>query len=175
MKQIANLSWFVPARWGICLALFSLILLMQAVPTPAAASVTEISPEEIIAATNNVRDVYQRHPLSNHPALQLAAVNKALQMSENSEFAHHLSGDTSIWSAVEQSGYQYRSLGENLAVHFTQADSVVDAWMNSPAHKQNLLSENYDDIGVGVAAGTWQGYRGYFIVQLFGTPIERST
>ena len=47
--------------------------------------------------------------------------------------------------------------GENLAYGFTSADAAVNAWMNSPAHKQNILTPNFVSCGIGVynANGTW--------------------
>jgi hypothetical protein len=47
---------------------------------------------------------------------------------------------------------------------------VVEAWMNSPAHRENIVSGKYTEIGVGTAKGTYDGYETVYVVQLFGTP-----
>ncbi len=47
--------------------------------------------------------------------------------------------------------------GENLAYGYSSPDAAVTAWMNSPAHKQNILTPNFVSCGIGVynANGTW--------------------
>ena len=59
-------------------------------------------------------------------------------------------------------------MGENVAAYFTSADSVMDAWMNSTGHRNNILSKNYKSIGVSVfAAKTESGQYEYYYAQLF--------
>ena len=55
-------------------------------------------------------------------------------------------GSTSPWDFIHQSGYNYIFAGENLAKGFTDANSVVAAWMNSPSHRENILSNKYKDV-----------------------------
>lgn len=64
----------------------------------------------------------------------------------------------------------YAHAGENLAVHFTDSSEVVDAWMDSPSHRANIVNAQYAEIGVGTARGTFEGFETVFVVQLFGTP-----
>ena len=47
--------------------------------------------------------------------------------------------------------------GENLAYGFSSPESAVNAWMNSPAHKANIMTPNFVSCGIGVynAGGTW--------------------
>ena len=54
-------------------------------------------------------------------------------------------------------GYDYAWFGENIAYGFTSAQAVVNAWMNSPEHKANLLSKHVKHIAVGAArsGSTW--------------------
>jgi hypothetical protein len=63
--------------------------------------------------------------------------------------------------------------GENLAVDFEEAENVEDAWMNSPGHRANILNKEYEDIGIGIAQGTFQGHNSIFVVQMFGTKAEQ--
>jgi hypothetical protein len=62
--------------------------------------------------------------------------------------------------------------GENLAIHFTDSGDVVQAWMDSPTHRANIMNGNYTEIGVGTAEGTYEGFDTVYVVQLFGTPAR---
>ncbi|MDP1710228.1 MAG: CAP domain-containing protein, partial [bacterium] len=59
--------------------------------------------------------------------------------------------------------------GENLARDFCSAGATVDAWMNSPTHRENMLSENYKEIGIGVLEGNLAGADTTLVVQFFGS------
>ena len=65
-------------------------------------------------------------------------------------------------------GYKYRYAGENLARDFSNASSAMDAWMNSPTHKENILNPKYKEIGIGVVEGDLAGTDTTIIVQFFG-------
>jgi hypothetical protein len=47
---------------------------------------------------------------------------------------------------------------------------VVEAWMKSPTHRENIVNGKYTEIGVGTAKGTCEGYDTVYVVQLFGAP-----
>ena len=74
------------------------------------------------------------------------------------------------WFWFAEANYQFSYAGENLAVFFGDSEDVVDAWLNSPSHRANLLNQQFTEIGIAVAEGTYQGQETTFIVQLFGTP-----
>jgi hypothetical protein len=86
-------------------------------------------------------------------------------------WAHVSPIGTQPWFFITESGYQYRYAGENLARDFSDPDSVVKAWMNSPSHKDNLLSDKYHDIGVAVVDGKLGGQETTLVVQMFGTKL----
>lgn len=52
------------------------------------------------------------------------------------------------WTALMPSGYTH--VGENLAIGYERAESVVAAWLNSPTHKANIMNGEYVSIGIGV-------------------------
>jgi Cysteine-rich secretory protein family len=91
-------------------------------------------------------------------------------MAKNEYFSHYAPDGTSPWYWFDQSGYKYVHAGENLAIHFTDSSEVVDAWMDSPTHRANIVNGNFTEIGVGTAKGTYQGYDTVYVVQLFGAP-----
>jgi hypothetical protein len=54
--------------------------------------------------------------------------------------------------------------GENIAYGYTDSEAVMAGWMNSPGHRQNILTPNYESIGIGVVCDNGT----YFWVQCFG-------
>jgi hypothetical protein len=42
--------------------------------------------------------------------------------------------------------------------------------MASPSHRANIIAEKYDEIGVGIATGEFEGVSATFVVEMFGTP-----
>jgi uncharacterized protein YkwD len=72
-------------------------------------------------------------------------------------------------------GFNWSSVGENIATGFRTPAAVVRAWMGSPGHCRNILTPTFLDLGVGVSkrgvpgaggAGTW--------TQDFGLPMSAS-
>ena len=56
---------------------------------------------------------------------------------------------------MKQLGISYRSAGENIAMGYATAQSVVNAWMVSESHRNNILSGNYTTMGIGYVDGYW--------------------
>src|SRR3989344_2929042 len=129
-----------------------------------------ILPAVVVDLTNEERADEAAVPLHRNSLLDEAARLKAEHMAKNSYFAHHSPDGVSPWYWFEKVGYTYAHAGENLAIHFTDSSAVVDAWMKSPSHRANIVNNNYTEIGVGTAKGTFDGFSTVFVVQLFGTP-----
>ena len=63
---------------------------------------------------------------------------------------------------------------ENLAIGFESNKDVMKAWMDSPSHKENILNEKYNEIGLIVMQGDINGKLETIIVQIFGSqPVLR--
>ncbi len=129
-----------------------------------------VLPAVVVDLTNSERGGYAAAPLRRNSSLDAAAQAKAEHMVKQGYFAHFAPDGTSPWYFFEGVGYQYAHAGENLAIHFTDSAELVGAWMDSPAHKENIVNANYTEIGVGTAKGKFDGYDTVFVVQLFGTP-----
>jgi len=129
----------------------------------------QISPSEVIRLTNEKRAQSGLSPLVENPVLSRAALAKGADMLNNDYWAHVSPEGTQPWSFFVSAGYGYRFAGENLARDFSNASSAVDAWMASPTHKDNIMSANYKEIGIGVIEGDLLGTDTTIIVQFFGT------
>lgn len=130
-----------------------------------------LSASEIIRITNDYREVSGLSILSRSAILDQAATKKLQDMFDR-EYFDHISPDGKGPGAVASSvGYSYVVVGENLAMGTFESDlKLVNAWMASPGHKENIMNTRYTEIGVAVGHGTYNGERVWIAVQEFGKP-----
>jgi len=153
-----------------------LIAIKIAVPFygPQLATVLEqINPFDsraIITETNKVRAAQGLQPVVPNYRLDLAADDKLSDMIKNGYFAHISPQGVDPWFWMTKDGYKYSYAGENLALGFVSPEKTVDAWMNSPSHKENLMNGKYTEIGVAVGKANIDGINGILVVQMFGSP-----
>lgn len=126
------------------------------------------SASEIVSFTNAKRAESDLAELVENPKLAAAAHAKARDMFEVDYWAHNSPKGKTPWTFITIQDYKYVFAGENLARDFSDASSVVNAWMNSPSHKSNLLDKNFKEIGVAVESGKLGGREGILVVQMFG-------
>ena len=109
-------------------------------------------------------------PLSLNGRLTLAAQAKAADMIANNYWDHFRPSDRKApWDFIDESGYGYRVAGENLARGFRTEAGITDAWMQSPAHRANMLSAKYREVGFATAYGRdANGDRVLLSVEMFG-------
>lgn len=137
--------------------------------------ISTVLPAVVVDLTNNERSGAALSSLQRNTTLDEAARLKAQHMAENEYFAHHSPDGVSPWYWFAVTDYSFVHAGENLAIHFTDSGEVVDAWMDSPTHRANIMNGSYTEIGVGTAEGTYDGFNTVYVVQLFGTPAAQPT
>ena len=107
------------------------------------------------------------------PALTLSdkltniAYTKAKDMADKNYFSHQSPTYGSPFDMLKQFGVSYSYAGENIAAGQKSAEEVMNSWMNSSGHRQNILNKNYTQLGVGFYRG---GQYGTEWVQLFIKP-----
>ncbi|MGZ8377765.1 MAG: CAP domain-containing protein [Gemmatirosa sp.] len=109
-----------------------------------------------------------------HPRLVDAARAHSADMLAKGYFSHTGKTGESFSARVTRFGYTgWRALAENIAWgsgSYGSAQSIFTGWMNSSGHRANIVNGNLREIGIGVAAGTFQGYSGARIYTAdFGT------
>lgn len=129
---------------------------------------SSINPQELLALTNQKRQDRGLAPLILDSQLSQAAVGKAGNMLANNYWAHIGPDGTTPWVFIKGSGYEYTFAGENLARGFTTSGDVINAWMDSPTHRDNMLSPNYSDIGFAIVSGNLTGEETVLVVEMFG-------
>lgn len=130
---------------------------------------TNVSVLDLLNETNNRRVENGLSPLALNEKLSKAAEDKAHHMFEYNYWAHTAPGGYTPWVFILGENYEYTVAGENLAKNFDNSTGVVDAWMRSPSHKENLLKSDYSDIGFAIVDGVLQGEETTLVVQMFGT------
>jgi len=104
---------------------------------------------QVIALVNEIRAQHGLSPLTENWQLSRVARYKSQDMANNNYFSHISPTYGSPFQMMKQFGITYRSAGENIAQGYSTAQAVVNAWMNSPGHRANILNSSYTQIGVG--------------------------
>jgi hypothetical protein len=128
-----------------------------------------ITADELLVITNQKRQENGLPPLSMDSSLAQAAQRKADDMFTKNYWAHIAPDGTTPWYFIRSSGYEYVYAGENLARGYTASSDVINAWMASPSHKENMLSSNYKDVGFAIKDGTLTGDDTVLVVEEFGS------
>ena len=147
--------------------------LQRGEPGDIKGSTTDLSEDLIVSWSNLARIEKGLEPLAINQMLSQAAFNKAVNMVDLGVFAHsYQDGEELItpWEFFDEVGYKYAHAGENLAKNYTSSQDLVVSWLDSPTHRDNILSENYAEIGVAVVEGEFEGRPVSLVVQFLGTP-----
>lgn len=105
---------------------------------------------QVLQLVNAERAKSGLNPLTLNEKLDVAADRYSERMALGDFFSHSDPYDgSSIGTRVAQTGYRYTSVGENLAYGQTTPEAVVQAWMNSPGHRKNILNPKYTHMGLG--------------------------
>jgi len=105
-----------------------------------------------------------KQALWRHEGLNIVARNHSEDMAENGCWSHD-SCDGTDWDDRIMEYYDTYYVGENIAAGQQTPMDVVDAWLHSSGHRENIFTGGYQEIGVGVAHG---GYYGIYWTQDFG-------
>lgn len=155
------------------LALFMMpaILIIQAVSLPLAGYA--MGSNELLTLVNQQRAAAGVAPLTSNPRLVSAAHSKSVDMITKDYWSHNAPDGSEPWHFFQENGYSFKYAGENLAKNFQDAAGVVSGWMNSPSHRQNLLSPNFTEIGLTAEPGVLQGEQTTLVVAHFGTQKDQ--
>ncbi len=148
------------------------ILITTTFPSASVFS-SSITTGNIISLTNATREALHLPLLTANGLLNQAAQIKAADMLQKQYFAHRSPNGQTALDLIKGQGYQALYAGENLAVHFLTAEEVNSGWMLSPSHRANIVNPRYDEIGVGIANGDFEGEPTQFVVQFFGKKIDQ--
>lgn len=123
--------------------------------------------QEVIRLVNIERANRGLKPLAHNWELSRVARFKSMDMRDRAYFSHQSPTYGSPFEMIRNFGLSYTAAGENIAAGQRTAAAVVEAWMNSQGHRENILNATYTQIGVGYASG---GSMGHYWTQMFIRP-----
>lgn len=131
-----------------------------------------VLPSVLTSLTNKEREDNKLSLVTENPLLVEAAKLKAEDMATREYFSHNTPEGRQPWYWLEMVGYTYEEAGENLAVNFHDSKDVVNAWMKSPTHRENIVKNSYSEMGIAMAEGVYKGQPAIYVAQFFGKPKE---
>lgn len=117
---------------------------------------------ELLRLHNLVRAANKKSPLRLNARLSSAAQKFAIYLAKHRNYEHNADGRTPD-QRIDAEGYVWGSWGENIAWGMRDPETAVKVWMNSPGHRENIMSEQ-SEIGFGVFDDVW--------VADFGTTLK---
>ena len=118
--------------------------------------------QEVLTLANVRREAAGLNPLSADPVLTEMAMLRAKELEES--YSHTRPSGENCKTVFGEFETDLRFWGENAAKGNRTPEAAVEAWMDSPGHRENLLREDAEYLGVGV----WQDEGGIlYWVQLF--------
>ncbi|WP_372636466.1 CAP domain-containing protein [Cohnella sp.] len=112
---------------------------------------------EVLNLTNAERQKAGLKPFSgDYSNLNRSARAKSEDMAKNNYFSHTSPTYGDPFAMMRNFGVQYQSAGENIAKGQPSPQQVVQAWMNSPGHRANIMNASYTHMGVGYVANNGQ-------------------
>ncbi len=156
---------------------FEKVNLPQSLPGPLLgpldSSPRDLTRDGVINETNHQREINGQLPLRMNEKLNLAAKAKLDDMFRQQYFEHESPDGKNPADVISAAGYEFLVVGENLALGNYENDVVlVEAWMNSPGHRANIVDGKFNEIGVAVGKGMYEGKEVWMAVQEFGTPLS---
>lgn len=145
------------------------LLFLVAMLMSAAAFASDITRETVLDQMNGRRRAALLPPLRQDPRLNLAAEDRMRDMEDQAYWAHTSPDGRSPFDWLRPRGYDYWFAGENLAAGFETAEILVEGWMESPGHRENIMGPLYQECGIAIIEGGTAGKSvGKSIVVLFG-------
>jgi uncharacterized YkwD family protein/spore coat assembly protein SafA len=134
------------------------------VPLYTAAKSIEL---QVVQLVNRERVRRGLRPLTNNWQLERMARIKSQDMRNRGYFSHNSPTYGSPFQMMQAFRIYFTAAGENIAAGQPSPAAVMQSWMNSPGHRQNILNPTYTQIGVGYAQG---GTMRYYWTQEFIRP-----
>ncbi len=113
--------------------------------------------EEILNLINNARAKKGLPKLKLAKRLTEVARLKSSDMVKNNYFGHDSKVYGSPFKMLQDFGIDYKTAGENIAGNASLNDAF-NSWINSSTHSQNIYSNSYNYVGIGVSKSSTYGY-----------------
>ncbi|MEU4225315.1 CAP domain-containing protein [Nonomuraea sp. NPDC026600] len=120
---------------------------------PSKTGTASAAEDQVVKLTNQARARNGCRPLTHDPKLHAAAERHSADMAARGYFEHDSTNGRTPGNRISAAGFAPISTwGENIAMGQPTAASVVQAWLNSPGHRANIMNCSFTHIGVGQSA-----------------------
>ena len=126
--------------------------------------------QQLVALTNAVRSANGVPVLTEEGHLDRSAALKTQDMINDSYFGHRGPDGHDLAYFLSTAGYPYKTAGENLAMGYERAEDIFAAWLASPAHYQNIVDPDFQELGIDLKGGIYNGQTVVFAASHFGAP-----
>ncbi len=152
----------------VAVAVAALVLVAGGSQSVAADPAIDSEEQAFITLINNYRVQNSAPVLTTTSTINNAADWMSTDMGQKGYFSHTDSLGRSPWTRMCDFGYCFNTWkGENIAAGYTTAQSVFDAWKNSPGHNANMLNANFKVMGLARVYVSGSPY-GYYWTNDFG-------
>jgi uncharacterized protein YkwD len=166
-------------RFAICLPIFAFVLAVsplaaddpKAADEPKKEKAFQMTDEEkqVLEMTNAERAKKDLPPLKANPTLIKVARLHSANMAKQGIMSHFLDGKSPAQRATA-GGYDWTRIAENVAnSDGAPLKDIMEGWMNSKIHRENILRTGLEEIGIGIARNDKEVY----YTQLFATPRRK--
>lgn len=127
---------------------------------------------QLLNLTNAARQSAGLASLRLDPILQRAAQGHALAMASGGFFDHIDRLGRGVGERLLDAGYNYRWAGENISAGKDQVEAVLQWWLSSAPHRENILKPEFTAMGLGHAfiANDRLAFHHYW-VQVLASPL----
>lgn len=129
---------------------------------------------DIIQITNQEREKYGLSRLNYNSELARLAEIRVIDMKFQSYFDHINPQEEGLDYFAEKIEYDYQIIGENLAMDYFESQALIDAWLSSKSHRENMLKPAYEEIGIAQGKVQIDGQEKLITVMILGK-IRRKT
>jgi uncharacterized protein YkwD len=76
-------------------------------------------------------------------------------MFKTENMSHTGKNNSKLEDRVDDTGYLWQYLGENIAFGFTSEEEVIKGWLESPSHCKNIMNKDFEEMGVARTGNYW--------------------
>ncbi|KAI9906358.1 hypothetical protein PsorP6_003192 [Peronosclerospora sorghi] len=123
---------------------------------------------DMLALVNKERALAGVPALCMNKKLQAAAQRHSNDMAEKNFMGHGGSDGSTVSQRIAEAGYGWDAVAENVAAGQENVTTVMQSWMDSPGHRENILNREYTMFGTAYSYNQATSYK-YFWTQDFGS------
>jgi len=132
-----------------------------------------ITIENLLRAHNEYRKEQGVPELKLNNLLIISSGQKGEVMIDNQCWSHYCPAGKSPWDFFDNAQYDYIYAGENLAEGYYTIDTVMQAWINSKTHRDNIVKPEFTEVGFSIFYGSYlNNSNNVLVVAHFGSTSE---